>query len=184
MSRGPGRVQRGIVNALAGARTTEPWPPYLTLTGVARQVYETTEVSAAQREAVRRGLRTMSGVDVEPWRFGRRTELVARLEPTPAERTLSHLCGVRQLIDDPGGARWEPPPGPYVPPSPERVRQGFERWCGVAAAGTGPQGATDVPGALSLLNAHCGSAYTLDDVRRMRDEHRAKVNKAFASFGR
>ncbi|WP_406220804.1 hypothetical protein [Streptomyces decoyicus] len=81
MSRGPGRIQRGVLNVLDSLPESEPWPPSITLKGLASRVYGLAEgePSRAQAEAVRRAC---IGLPVEtfrvPFEVERKTMVSAR----------------------------------------------------------------------------------------------------------
>lgn len=100
MSRGPGRVQRGICEVLGAARTDEPWPVWMTVYGIAQRVFEVEYVTRAQVESVRRACKAAEAV--EYWYAhlnvptdhsctGRAERWIgkARLIPTPAEAVLA-----------------------------------------------------------------------------------------------
>jgi hypothetical protein len=63
VSRGPGKIQRGICELLAFARTVEPWPVYMSAIGLTRLIYRTESPSAGQLETVRRACRTSSALE-------------------------------------------------------------------------------------------------------------------------
>jgi hypothetical protein len=100
MSRGPGRVQRAICEALQDARTDEPWPVWMTVYGLAQRVFEVEYVTRAQVEGVRRACKASEAIEYwyahlnVPTRHSltgsaQRWIGKARLVPDPAEAVIA-----------------------------------------------------------------------------------------------
>lgn len=174
MSRGPGKTQRAVTDLLTTARTTEPWPVYLSAAGLARLIYACDAPSAGQLETVRRACRTSSTVERayawkpmpaptrwEPSRIVDRNILVARLPATEAEDWLWHA----HLLSRPRSWRGVPLTSladqpDYRPPAPDEL-----------AAAVDQLARREAPplSVLEAVNALNGATFDAADLERWAD---------------
>ncbi|MFI8931527.1 hypothetical protein ACIG3E_28120 [Streptomyces sp. NPDC053474] len=154
-----------IYKVLAEARTTEPYPVWMTWEGVARQVYGYGFETRNAQQCVSR----LPSVGVLRYSNGRTAG--PRIWPTPAELWL--LRQVRQVFDDAllpvDGAK-------YRPPTRDEVVEAFLN-------GIHDHKVTvNLGQVVTLVNGHCGTSFDAADVLWWRlglERHRAQERDAY-----
>ena len=162
------------MDQLAVARTTEPWPPFLTAFTLARGVYGVQEPTHAQVVAVRRACRSHPGVDtgtaeasVPAPRFGGRPVVryvaVASIAAAPGEDIARALFWEQPGADD----RVLADAVGYQPPPPETVAEALLK--GAAGKPVCRVEASVLTAAIDTVNAYAGTEHTSAGLAELHD---------------
>ncbi len=162
------------MDQLAAARTTEPWPPFLTAFTLARAVYDVQEPTHAHLVAVRRACRSHPGVDttkaemsVPAPRFGGRPVVryvaVASIAATRGEDVARALF--REYVGSDGHLLADTTG--YRPPSPGAVAEALLKGAvDKSICRVEPAALAD---AVDVVNAYAGTAHTVADLTESHD---------------
>lgn len=170
------------MDQLAAARTTEPWPPFLTALTLARAVYSVQDPTRAQVVAVRRACRSHPGVDtstaetsVPAPRFGGRLVVryvaVASAAASPGEGLARALFRERPgsdrcVLADAVG---------YRPPSPEAVVEALLK--GAADKPICRVAPTVLTAAVDVVNTYAATEHTATGMVELHDAAKAAFTK-------
>ncbi|MGF1430830.1 hypothetical protein [Kitasatospora sp. LaBMicrA B282] len=121
MTKSYGPVQQKIISTLAKARTTEPYPVWMTWKGLATRVYNRARITSSDTSNVRRAARDMPGMIICYYYKGTDRPAGASLKLSAEE---SWLVDQLTALAPPLG--WAVDYRNYRPPTAGEIREAFE----------------------------------------------------------